>query len=184
MSGKQGIPAVLYRSLCKDEICPALFSHFVRRQEVSKCWRKENGTWVIKDITFVDDWTKEDYQTLVNCLKNTVQTGGLVTGAFFRGMLKGFFSVEGARFGRYGQYMDLSSIHVSQDMRGHGIGRALFEKAKAFAKENGAKKLYISAHSAVETQAFYRAMGCVEAKETNAMHVEKEPCDCQLECEV
>ena len=47
--------------------------------------------------------------------------------------------------------------------------------------EKGAGKLYISAHSAVESQAFYKAMGCVEAKEINAAHAEKEPFDCQLE---
>ena len=50
--------------------------------------------------------------------------------------------------------------------------------------EKKAKKLYISAHSAVESQAFYKAMGCVEAEEYNAEHVEKEPYDCQLECDV
>jgi len=33
----------------------------------------------------------------------------------------------------------------------------------------------------VETQAFYRAMGCREAEEPNLEHVEKEPFDCQLE---
>ena len=80
--------------------------------------------------------------------------------------------------------MDLSSIHVSEDMRGRGIGRELFRIAKNWAKQHGAKKLYISAHSAVESQAFYRAMGCVEAQEYNPEHVAKEPCDCQLECTV
>jgi len=80
--------------------------------------------------------------------------------------------------------MDLSSIHVSQDMRGQGIGRELFSVAKRFARERKAKKLYISAHSAVESQAFYRAMGCREAEEYNLKHVEKEPYDCQLECDL
>lgn len=55
---------------------------------------------------------------------------------------------------------------------------------KGFAREKNAKKLYISAHSAVESPAFYKAMGCVEAKEYNAEHVEKEPYDCQLECDM
>lgn len=77
--------------------------------------------------------------------------------------------------------MDLSSIHVSEDMRGQGIGRELFSAAKRFAAGKNAKKLYISAHSAVESQAFYKAMGCVEAAEYNAEHVAKEPYDCQLE---
>ena len=61
------------------------------------------------------------------------------------------------------------------------IGRALFLRAAAWARSHGAEKLYISAHSAVETQAFYRAMGCAEAAWQSAKHAEKEPCDCQLE---
>ena len=84
--------------------------------------------------------------------------------------------------GSRGQYLDLSSIHVSQDARRRGIGRTLFQAALAFARDRGAEKLYISAHSAVESQAFYRAMGCVEAEEYDAGHVAREPFDCQLEC--
>lgn len=49
-------------------------------------------------------------------------------------------------------------------------------------KKSGAEKLYISAHSAVETQAFYNAMGCAEALEYSKFHTQKEPFDCQLEC--
>ena len=40
---------------------------------------------------------------------------------------------------------------------------------------------YISSHSALESQAFYAAMGCVDAVETNRQHVEAEPFDRQLE---
>lgn len=50
-----------------------------------------------------------------------------------------------------------------------------------WAKDQGASKLYISAHSAAESQRFYESMGCVEAVEYNEEHVKKEPCDCQLE---
>ena len=39
-----------------------------------------------------------------------------------------------------------------------------------------------AAHSAVESQAFYKAMGCVEAQVYHPGHVEAEPYDCQLEC--
>jgi len=45
----------------------------------------------------------------------------------------------------------------------------------------GAEKLYISAHSSKESQAFYHAIGCIEAKEYNRELSEAEPCDCQLE---
>ena len=66
-------------------------------------------------------------------------------------------------------------------MRGNGIGKTLFEMAAKWAKASGAKKLYISAHSSIETQAFYKSIGCIEALEYNKEHVENEPCDCQLE---
>ena len=173
---------IQYRTLCADELCRELFRHFIRHQVVTKCWRRDNGAWVIRDDPFIDDWSEADYQTLVACLKNTVQTGGVVYAAFSDDVLKGFVSVEAAFFGGEAQYLDLTSIHVSEDMRGAGIGRSLFLLAKDWAKEKGAKKLYISAHSAVESQAFYRSMGCVEAKEYNQRHVDEEPFDCQLEC--
>lgn len=173
---------ILYRELCLEEINRELFSHFQRKQEVTQCWRKVNGEWLVKDIAFVDDWGEPEYTELIRCLKNTVLTNGFVIGAFSDGRLKGFASIESKPFGKYNQYMDLSSIHVSQDMRRKGVGKELFQRIKDYAKKHGAQKLYISAHSAVESQAFYRALGCVEAEEYNTEHVEKEPCDCQLEC--
>ena len=172
---------IWYRQLGEKELCRELFSGFIRYQNVTKCRRKENGSWIVKEDPFVDDWTEADYQFLVNCLVNTIKTGGFVYAAFCDNVLKGFVSVESALFGGENKYLDLSSIHVSEDMRGKGIGRLLFAAAAEWAKQNGAGKLYISAHSAVETQAFYKAMGCVEAQEYNKEHVEREPYDCQLE---
>lgn len=170
------------KELTIEEMNRELFNHFIRHQEVTRCYRKIDGKWVIKDDPFIDEWTEEEYQLLVDCLKNTIVTGGVVYGAFVDGKLKGFTSVESSLFGENKEYLDLSSIHVSQDMRGSGMGRKLFGLAAEWAKNHGAKKLYISAHSAVETWEFYKAMGCVEAVEYNSEHVEQEPCDCQLEC--
>ncbi|MCI9361902.1 MAG: GNAT family N-acetyltransferase [Hungatella sp.] len=170
-----------YRELSEDELCPELFGEFIRHQKVVKCWRKEEGNWVIRDDPFIDDWGEREYQYLVKCLKHTVVTGGWVYGAFKDGVLKGFASVEAKRFGEKKEYLDLSCIHVSEEMRGEGIGKRMFLAAAEWARGKGAGKLYISGHSAVETQAFYKALGCVEAKEYNRKHVELEPYDCQLE---
>lgn len=175
---------IQYRRLGADEIDRELFRNFIRHQKVTKCWRKENGQWVIRDAPFIDDWTEEEYQKLAQLLKRTVDRGGFVYGAFLEHALKGFVSVEAGLFGGEERYLDLSSIHVSEDMRGRGIGKVLFGAAKDWAGENGAGKLYISAHSAVESQAFYKAMGCAEAKVYHPGHVAEEPFDCQLECEV
>lgn len=178
------VEMVEYRQLSEHEICRELFCGFIRHQVVRDCWRRVNGEWCVREDPFIDDWTEKDYEKLVDCLKNTVVTGGFVYGAFSEDLLKGFVSVEEALFGGENRYLDLSSIHVSEDMRGRGIGKALFLAAKEWARVKGAGKLYISAHSAVESQAFYKAMGCVEAAEYNMRHVEEEPYDCQLECEV
>ncbi len=173
-----------YRQLCEHEICRELFRQFIRRQNVTKCWRREEGRWVVKEDPFIDDWSEKDYEILIICLKNTINTMGFVYAAFDNGVLKGFISVEPGLFGGEQGYLDVSSLHVSEDMRGQGIGKILFFAAKEWARKAGGRKLYISGHSAVETQAFYRAMGCREAEIYCQKHVEEEPYDCQLECEL
>lgn len=173
---------ITYRTLYAHEIDEGLFSQFQRRQEVTKCWRKIDGVWMIQDIAFIDEWKPREFAQLLSHLRAQCAAGGFVFAAFFNGVLKGFVCADAGLFGSCRQYMDLAHIYVSQDMRRMGIGKRLFEEAKAYAKAHGAKKLYISAHSAVESQAFYRALGCVEAHEYSPVHVEKEPCDCQLEC--
>lgn len=175
---------ITYRDLGEAEINRELFGSFERRQVVTDCWRRENGQWVIRHAPFIDDWSAEDYQVLICCLRDTAASGGLVYGAFAEGRLKGFAAVLPEIFGGENRYADLASLHVSQDMRRKGIGTALILKAKEWARQRGAGKLYISAHSAVESQAFYRNMGCVEAKLYHQKHVEEEPFDCQLELEL
>lgn len=169
------------RILSGAQITRRLFLGFDRHQVVTKCWRREQGAWTLKDHFYVEEWSGKQYEFLIKCLKNTVDTGGYVFGVFLAERLAGFASVESRRFGSRGQYVQLSCIHVSCESRGYGIGQALFQCACRAAKRLGAQKLYISSHPALETQAFYHALGCVEAKEYNKELAEAEPEDCQLE---
>lgn len=179
---------IQYRRLEKHELTPELFQDFIRHQTVQDCYRKREGRWVIEPAPFIDDWSREEYDFLVQCLKDTIDGNGAVYGAFqaealgLPGILKGFVSVEGGHMGSRGQYRDMTSLHVSEDLRGHGAGRQLFLLAKDWARDHGAEKLYISSHSAVETQRFYESMGCVDAEEVMEEHVRQEPYDRQLEC--
>ena len=173
---------ILYKILCEQEIDRALFDGFIRRQVVDQCLRREEGRWVVRSDPFIDDWTERDYDALIGCLKDTIRGGGFVCGAFADNVLKGFAAVESTFFGGENRYLDLVLLHVSEDLRRNGIGKALFCAAKEWAKKQGAKKLYISAHSAIESQRFYRAVGCAEAAEYHQKHVMEEPFDCQMEC--
>ena len=37
-----------YRMLNEEEVNREIFKDFIRYQNVTKCWRKENGKWIIK----------------------------------------------------------------------------------------------------------------------------------------
>lgn len=172
---------IYYRNLFVEDINRHLFENFIRRQIVTKCWRKEEGKWVLRDAPFIDDWSEKDYQVLLDHLKKVLLSGGFVYAAFSHEKLKGFVSVDAERLGNCREYLDLTNIHVSEDMRRKGIGKVLFLAAVEWARGKGAEKLYISAHSAEESQAFYRSLGCTETKTYMRKHVEEEPFDCQLE---
>ena len=172
---------VNYRELKDNEITPELFSSFDRYQKGERCWTKENGEWLLKDMPFEENWDSKDIAYLVKCLKSTLATGGTVYGAFKKGVLAGFSSVENEFFGERREYLQLSSIHVSNQHRGKGIGRELFRLSAERAKQRGAKKLYISAHPSEESQAFYKAISCLEANEYNQRLAVRKPFDCQME---
>ncbi len=169
------------RLLHENEMTRELFACFDRRQEVTFCRRRVGLSWRMVHCPFVDDWTEEQFRHQIHNLQTTLRGGGAVFGAFVDGTLKGFAAVEGKPFGPNDLYRDLTSLHVSADCRRRGLGRMLFELAARWAREHGAQKLYISAHSAQETQAFYASMGCVDTLWPSPEHVALEPFDCQLE---
>ena len=172
---------MLYRTIEARSIDRDLFSDFIRRQNVELCRRWKDGSWTIESDPFIDDWDEQDYRELIAHLRDLVKRGGMLFGAFHDDKLKGFVSVDAAPLGPDGAYRDLCDLFVSADMRNQGIGRTLFEAAIRWAQEHGADKLYLSSHSAVETQAFYESVGCVDAVYVSPAHIEKEPFDCQLE---
>ena len=102
-------------------------------------------------------------------------------GAFDGEEVIGFITVSHSIFGNTAKYVELVCFQVSEPYRGKKIGKTLFYKACEEAKRLGADKLYISAHSSKESQAAYKAIGCVHAEEINQKLAEEEPCDVQLE---
>ena len=96
--------------------------------------RNKTGTDLVFTVSY-DEWSNLEFCEV----KNLIKSDGYVVGAFFQGHLKGFASVESAVFGTHAKYIDLSNIHISQDMRRQGIGKELFALAKKWAREHEAE---------------------------------------------
>ena len=94
--------------LTVSQITPALFVGFVRRQQVKRCWRKESGRWVLKDIAFLDDWSPADYTHLLQKLRAILLSGGAVLAAFDGKILAGFAAATILPIGPAPKYLQLS----------------------------------------------------------------------------
>ena len=172
---------IIIKPVTIEACTPDLLAQFQRHQEVKRCWRWEKDCWVLRDIAYIEDWDGTQKARVTDQLRRCLEDGGAVAGAFDGDRLVGFAAVEKELFGSCAQYADLYKIHTSLDCRNRGVGKRLFAAACDLARGFGAEKLYISAHSAEDSMAFYRKIGCVDAVEINAKLAEEEPCDCQLE---
>ncbi len=154
---------------------------FVRHQQVSECWRNEEGTWKLAPISFVEDWSLEQCRKIASDVVAHMEKDQTAFGAFDGERLVGFITLSHNFFGHTAKYAELVCFQVSEPYRGKGIGKILFGLACEEAMHLGAEKLYISGHSSKESQAAYKALGCVHAKEINQKLAEEEPFDVQLE---
>ena len=109
---------LIYRKIELEELNLDLFRKFERRQNVARQLQKQGDAWVEKPVSLVEEWSREDYEFLLTCLQNTIQEGGVVFGAFEGNAVKGFASISGKPFGYAGTYRDLTSLHVSRELRG------------------------------------------------------------------
>ncbi|MDL2287551.1 GNAT family N-acetyltransferase [Eubacteriales bacterium OttesenSCG-928-G02] len=173
---------IKYKQLEVNDLSPDIFNNFNRYQEVKKCWRKKDNSWILIDHPFIEDWSIEQKKQLATVyLPGTIKNGGIVAGAFDGENLIGFFALAGDLIGSRKQYIRLISLHVSNEYRNKGIGKNLFNLCANAAKATKAEKLYISTHSSQESHAFYRAMNCIHAEEIIPELYKKEPFDVHME---
>lgn len=154
---------------------------FRRHQTITECWRNVDGELKLVPNEFTEDWPVEKCREVAAGISCRLEKDLSAFGAFCGNRLVGFVTVEHEIFGKSAKYVNLEQFQVSKDFRGHGIGRKLFDLACFEAKNLGAQKLYISAHSSKESQAAYKALGCVPASEVNGKMAAEEPFDIQME---
>jgi predicted N-acetyltransferase YhbS/uncharacterized protein YdhG (YjbR/CyaY superfamily) len=173
---------IQYKHLSLNEIRSDMLDSFVRKQEVFKCYRVIDGVEMLIDNPFVEDWSIEQNRKIVSeNFTRAIETGGCVIAALDGERVIGFASFFGELIGSEKQYVNLDMLHISREYRRRGIGKELWRRISAEARSCGYKKFYISAHSSEESQAFYRAVGCVSAAEIIPELFEAEPFDVHME---
>ena len=171
-----------YRQLSLNDLAPDMLTHFNRYQKVGKSWQKQNGDWVLVDNPHVGNWDEaKKHKLATDDFPQIINSGGALFCAYDGDKLVGFSGIDGNFIGCGKQYLWLVVIHVSYEYRSKGIGRNLFMMTADAAKKLGGAKLYISANSSQESQAFYRSIGCVDADEIMPDLFEAEPYDVHME---
>lgn len=154
---------------------------FQRHQQVTDVWRRADGGLELVRQPFTEDWDPELRRKVAARMLGNLKRGYFGTGAFDNGALTGWTFYGNELIGEHHNYVELHMFHVSEPYRGRGIGRMLFEASLLLARNAGAQKIFISSHPAKESQAAYRALGCVPAQEFFPEAAGNEPFDIQLE---
>lgn len=172
---------IILEQLSERNFTESSLDGFIRRQEVTECWRRtENGLELIP-MVFTEDWDENLLCAVAARMLSNIRRGFIGIGAFDGGKLIGWTFFGNELIGSRKNYIELHMFHVSQPYRNHGIGRRLFEASLPIVRKTGAERVFISSHSAKESQAAYRALGCVPAQEYFPHAAEEEPLDIQLE---
>lgn len=172
---------VEYGRITKENFTKYSLDTFIRHQQVQEVWRFIDGQWKLVPCRFTEDWSIDRRREVAEEILEGVENQGYAYAAWEKNRVVGYSYISPEPLGSAGQYMELRLFHISEPFRGMGIGRRLFEMAAEEAKRNGARKLYISAHSSRESQAAYRKLGCVHAQEVVEVIAQAEPFDVQME---
>lgn len=174
---------MIYRELTINEC--ELIRQINGAQYIEKAWREVDGKRQLITIDWQEPGLPNGFEWHIERFQQSLRDGGTAFGCFNEeSVLVGYATIENNLFGETAKHALLDQLFITKELRGKGIGKALFNLCANKAKENGADKLYICAGSAEETIAFYFAIGCKEAQEINQELYESDPRDFQLEYQI
>jgi len=157
------------RAMAVDDLHIHMMDEFDRRQEITHILRKNGRVKKLRKPR-VEDWNAEDKKRFIQgffiqkVYLRQYYSGEPLVFAAFRGGQVAAFAVWDHYWGEEKEYAALLRLFVSCECRRMGLGRQLFTLCVEAAKNEGAQKLFISTENSVETQEFYKSMGCTAAK--------------------
>ena len=156
-----------------------------RAEVIDNIYYFENGTLLLRPEHYaMQGWPPGEAEKYTPLLIDCFDRGGWFYGVFDDAKLIGVAILEGRFIGKDQDQLQLKFLHVSKAYRHMGVGKRLFELARATARERGAKRMYISATPSEHTINFYLRLGCVTARELDSELFACEPEDIHLECGV
>lgn len=150
----------------ETDISDRFLDGFHHIQEWTKQYRRKDNTLELFDVFKTRVWSDEKRIWIASYLKDTVENGGIVLGAFEGEVLVGFAAIDGAVRGNVGRYINLSMLFVDDHHKRRGIGKALLNHSISEAKKLGGEKLFISSIPSFETVSFYLSNKAEFSKET------------------
>ena len=168
------------RMLQRDEL-PLVWT-IDRREVIHNTYRLVDGALALRPDYFdMQGWPPGDHDLSTRLLRDCCDHGGWCYGLFDDARLIGVAVLERRFIGQPADMLQLVFLHVSRDYRDQGLGRQLFMRAAAVAREHGARRMYVSATPSEHTINFYLGLGCVLAPEPDPTLLALEPDDIHLE---
>jgi GNAT superfamily N-acetyltransferase len=155
------------RTLQCDEL--ALVWTIDRREVIHNSYRLVDGALTLRPDYFdMQGWPPGEH-------------GGWCYGLFDGARLIGVAALERRFIGQPADMLQLVFLHVSRDYRDQGLGRQLFMRAAAVARNQGARRMYVSATPSEHTIHFYLGLGCELSPAPDPALLALEPEDIHLE---
>jgi predicted N-acetyltransferase YhbS len=156
-----------------------------RAEVIDKVYHREDDELVLRpEHHEMQAWPPGEPELYGPMLLDCFDRGGAFYGAFDDETLIGATVLDSRFIGRGQDRMQLKFLHVGRAHRRMGLGRTLFEKAVARARELGARRLYISSTPSENTVQFYLRRGCRVTDDVDAALFELEPEDIHMELQI
>ena len=156
-----------------------------RAEVIDRVYYREDDELVLKPEHYdMQGWPPGEPEHYGPILLDCFDHGGTFYGAFDGETLIGVAVLESRVIGRDKDRLQLKFLHVSRRHRQAGLGRTLFERAVAKARELGARRLYISSTPSENTVRFYLRRGCRVTDDVDAVLFKLEPEDIHLELDI
>lgn len=112
---------------------------FHHHQIIEKKYVFIDNKWEISEAHDIGGWSDKKKVWVASYLRQQIERGGAVVGAFEGNILVGFCSVDGYLLGDSAKYANLTMLFVDDEYKRKGIGRSLFKAICEQALKRGAE---------------------------------------------